>query len=168
MAEREPVDIDPYGDAENLPDCGTPAEQRARFQKYSKLLEEYYTLGFPPDELLINYEENRRAFRQFYSAWMSCSFQFDNLLEAGGSLVEHGKDRDRTTFLFQPHIKEQAQKVWDKTCELYDDFFQIARVSYQTWGIDMNYNDVHWKNSHQKHMDRQEYRVDGRIIYSIA
>ena len=168
MAEREQDDNDlcpGSDDEENLPDCGNLAEHSARSQKYLKMLRESETLGYPRDELLTDYYENRRAYSQFYSAWVACSLQFDILLEAGGYSVEQG---NRTTFLFQPHLRRQAEKLWQKTCDLYDDFCEISRISCMTWGIDLNFNDVPWRNLHHDHINRQATRADNYTIYSIA
>ena len=166
MAEREPEDVVVLFDDElDLPNCGTQAEQRARSHKYFQLLREKETLGFPPDQLVTDFEENRRAYAQFYQAWLNASLAFDNLLEGGGTMVEHG---ERTTFLFQPHVKQTAQKLWKTTCDLYQDFCEISRISYETWGIAMDYNDVHWKGFHQDHIDRQQARVEEYIIFTIA
>ena len=124
MAEREPEEPLPVFDDElDLPDCGTPAEQRARSHEYFHLLREK---DFPPDQLVTDFEENKIAYAQFYQAWLNDSLKFDNLLEAGGTVVEHG---ERTTFLFQPHIKHQTQELWQKTCHLNQYFCEISRIS---------------------------------------
>ena len=167
--DDDPDDDDIEEDIE-LPDCGTLFEQTERFKKYSSLLRQYEANGFAPDELLSNFEELRKAHSQFYSAWVSASVDFDTLLEAGGTGISGTTmdQRNRMTFWFPKSMKRQAKNLWQKTCSLYDDFLQISRVSFETWGIYLDYDDVPYEDFHGEHIDRQFSRTKGDTVYIVS